>query len=309
MPLKQVMEAIDLLDAPVHGPEVADVLERLGLAVVVQHVEDESGSTDFLTIRAPGTSGRAGGGDAPTIGIIGRLGGIGARPEAIGLVSDGDGAVAAVASAMALARMTDRGDRLRGDVVITTHICPEAPTIPHDPVPFMGPPVPMATMNKWEVLTEMEAVLSIDATKGNRILNWKGIAFTPTVRNGWILPVAPDLIDVYEQVCGVPARVLPLSNFDITPYGNNLYHVNSILQPATATTAPVVGVAVTAETAVAGTATGANHPLDIALAVSFCLEVAKRFGSGRLSLHDEADYTEATRRYGPMTHLQTMGEA
>jgi hypothetical protein len=309
MALKQVLEAIDLLDAPARGPEVAEVLEGQGLDVVVQHVTEGSGSTDFLTIRVPGTSGRADGGDSPTTGIIGRLGGIGARPEVIGLVSDGDGAVAAVAAAMALARMTQRGDRLRGDVVITTHICPEAPTIPHHPVPFMGPPVPMATMNEWEVLTEMEAVLSIDATKGNRIVNWKGIAFSPTVRNGWILPVAPDLIDVYEQVCGVPARVLPLSTFDITPYGNNLYHVNSILQPATATTAPVVGVAVTTETAVAGTATGANHPVDIALAVAFCLEVAKRFGSGRLVFHDEAEFVEAARRYGPMTRLQTMGDS
>jgi hypothetical protein len=309
MALKQVLEAIDLLDAPIRGPEVAEALGRQGLDVAAHHVTEENGSTDFLTIRVPGTSGRTGGGDSPTTGIIGRLGGTGARPEAIGLVSDGDGAVAAVAAAMALARMAHRGDRLPGDVIITTHICPEAPTIPHDPVPFMGPPVPMATMNEWEVLTEMEAVLSIDATKGNRILNWKGIAFTPTVRGGWILPVAPDLVDVYEQVCGVPARVLPLSTFDITPYGNDLYHVNSILQPATSTTAPVVGIAVTSETAVAGTATGANHPLDIALAVAFCLEVAKRFGSGRLDFHDEAELAEATRRYGPMAHLQTMGDS
>ena len=37
---------------------------------------------------------------------------------------------------------------------------------------------------------------------------------------------------------------------DITPYGNGLYHLNSILQPSTATSAPVVGVAITTETVV-----------------------------------------------------------
>lgn len=309
MTLKHVLDAIELLDAPVDGWVVAEELSSRGLDVTVHHVAEGEGATDFLTILVPGRSGRGSGGDSPTTGIIGRLGGIGARPDAIGLVSDGDGAVAAVASAMALARMTRVDDLLPGDVMITTHICPNSPTIPHDPVPFMGPPVAMATMNDWEVLAEMDAILSIDATKGNRILNWKGMAFTPTVLGGWILPVAPDLIALYEQVCGIPARVLPLSTFDITPYGNDLFHINSIMQPAVATSAPVVGVAVTAETAVPGTATGANHATDIALAVSFCLEVAKRFGSGSLAFFDESEFIEATRRYGSMTRLQTMGDA
>lgn len=61
---------------------------------------------------------------------------------------------------------------------------------------------------------------------------------------------------------------------DITPYGNGLFHVNSILQPATATAARVVGVALTAEVVVPGSATGASQPVDIELAVRFCLEVA-----------------------------------
>ncbi|WP_254171499.1 DUF1177 family protein, partial [Clostridioides difficile] len=40
--------------------------------------------------------------DAPTLGILGRLGGIGARPEVIGFVSDGDGALVAIAVAAKL---------------------------------------------------------------------------------------------------------------------------------------------------------------------------------------------------------------
>jgi hypothetical protein len=304
MHLTHVLQAIDLLDAPVWGRDVAPYLRERGLDVAVNPIEDDRGRTDFLLITVPGSQGAGAGGNAPTTGIVGRLGGTGARPEVVGLVSDADGAIAAIATALALARMQEKGDLLHGDVVIATHVCPEAPTEPHDPVPFMGTPVSMEVMNREEVRPQMDAVLSIDATKGNRIVNWKGIAITPTVRQGWVLPVAPDLIDVYEQVCGVPARVLPISTYDITPYGNGLYHVNSILQPATATDAPVVGVAVTAETAVPGSATGANHPADLALAVTFVIEVAKRFGAGRLSLFDPGEMDQAIARYGPLQQLQ-----
>ena len=47
------------------------------------------------------------------------------------------------------------------------------------------------------------------------------------------------------------------------PYGNDLYHLNSILQPATATSAPVVGIAITTEVPVPGCATGASHFIDM----------------------------------------------
>ena len=162
-------------------------------------------------------------------------------------------------------------------------------------------------MNEHEVDGGMGAVLSIDATKGNRILNHRGFAITPTVKEGYILPVAPDLIDVYESVAGRPAVVLPLSTYDITPYGNDLYHVNSILQPAVATAAPVVGVATVAETAVPGTATGANHPVDLAEVVRFAIEVAKGIGGETLELYNSAEFARAVAMYGSMTHLQGGG--
>lgn len=307
MSFHDVIEAMRLLDGPASGQDVALLLDRYDLEVAVQAVTEGDRATDFVSVVVPGREGRSSGGSAPTFGIIGRLGGIGARPEAVGLVSDGDGAVAAVAAALALGRRAAAGDRLAGDVTIATHICPNAPTEPHHPVPFMGSPVSMSTMNRLEVDDSVEAIAVVDTTKGNRVLNWKGIAITPTVLGGWILPVAPDLLDVYEQVCGTPPRVLPLSMYDITPYGNGLYHINSILQPAVATKVPVVGVAITAETAVPGSGSNASHPADISLAVSFVLEVADRFGRGRLRLYDPAEHAVALERYGPMTHLQGLG--
>ncbi|MFX5793576.1 DUF1177 family protein, partial [Acinetobacter baumannii] len=85
----------------------------------------------------------------------------------IGLVSDGDGAIAAVATALKLADMQTKGDALPGDVIVTTHVCPDAPTRPHQPVDFMDSPIETEDMNAQEILPEMAAVLSIDTTKGN----------------------------------------------------------------------------------------------------------------------------------------------
>ena len=304
MSLKAVLDVMDVLDAPVTGEPVAQWLRARGLSPHVERVTDERGTTDFVLIRVPGKAGRSAGGTAPTTGVIGRLGGIGARPEQIGFVSDGDGAVAALACATQLASMAARGDQLGGDVVIATHICSNAPTLAHEPVPFMDSPVSMETMNQLEVRPEMDVVLSVDTTKGNRLVNHKGIALTPTVLQGYVLPVADDLLGIYANVTGRPPVVLPLTSYDITPYGNGLPHVNSILQPATATDKPVVGVAITAETAVPGSATGASHPTDIALAVSFCIETAKAVGSGRARLYDADHFAAAQRLYGSLAHLQ-----
>ncbi|HEV8308593.1 MAG TPA: DUF1177 domain-containing protein [Methylomirabilota bacterium] len=309
MPLGAVLHALELLDAAtVTGREVAGELGRTGCDdVEVRTLVGPRGRTDLLRVTVPGARGRAAGGDAPTLGIIGRLGGIGARPAQIGLVSDADGAVTAIACALELGRMLSKGDRLPGDVRIATHICPDAPTQARAPVPMMSAPVDMTTLNREEVHPAMEAILSVDTTRGNRVVNHRGIAISPTVRAGWILRPADDLLDLYQVVTGRAPVVLPLSMPDITPYGNDLYHINSILQPATATDAPVVGVALTAEVAVPGSATGASQPADIELATRFCLEVAKAFGLGRCRFYDPEEWARLQALYGPMTHLQTLG--
>ena len=78
-----------------------------------------------------------------------------------------------------------------------------------------------------------------------------------------------------EIVTGKPPVVLPLCQQDITPYANGLWHLNSIMQPSTVTDAPVAGLAITTETAVPGSATGATHIVDLELAGRFVIEVAK----------------------------------
>ena len=307
--LKQVLEIYELLDGPdASGERVEELLRSRGLGEVeVKHITGERGETDFIKIRVPGLEGKSSGGSAPTLGVIGRLGGVGARPELIGIVSDADGAITALSVALKLADMAQRGERLLGDVIITTHICPRAPTLPHKPVPFMGSPVDIAEMLKLEVDSDMDAILSVDATKANRVVKWRGFAITPTVKEGWILKVSDDLLDIMERVTGRIPRVCPITTQDITPYGNGLDHINSMLQPATVTDAPVVGVAITTEVPVAGCATGANHIIDLEEAARFILEVAKDYGKGLCRFYDEEEWSIILKRYGPLKLLQTLG--
>ncbi len=298
-----VFEAFD--SAHASGKTVVDLLAPYGLKVTVKPITGPKGTTDFVQIVIPGTDGKTKGGKAPTLGIIGRLGGIGARPSRIGLVSDGDGAIAAIAIACKLGHMAAKGgDALPGDIIIATHICPDAPTRPHHPVDFMDSPVEAEAMNVHEVSDDMDAVLSIDTTKGNRILNHKGFALSPTVKEGYILRVSEDLVRLAETSTGRPAVTFPITTQDITPYGNGVYHLNSILQPSIATKAPVVGVAISSAAVVPGCATGASDEVDIAAAVRFSIEVAKEFTRGSCAFYDPADFARLNELYGSMAHLQ-----
>ena len=224
-----------------------------------------------------------------------------------GIVSDADGAITALSVALKLADMKARGDELWGDVVVATHICPNSPIVPHHPVPFMGSPVDIAAMNKEEIDETMDAVISIDTTKGNRIARWRGFAITPTVKEGWVLKVSDDLLTIMEITTGRLPRVCPITTQDITPYGTGIDHINSIMQPCTVTDAPVLGVAITTETPVPGCATGASHVTDIEEASRFVLETAKAYGKGLCSFYDEEQWALVVQRYGPLKQLQTKG--
>ena len=76
------------------------------------------------------------------------------------------------------------------------------------------------------------------------------------------------------------------------------------MQPATCTDAPVVGIAITSEITVPGSASGASQECDIELAARFVVEVAKSFGKGRTKFHDSEEFTRLVKLYGPMKHLQ-----
>ncbi len=309
--LKQVIDLFELLDRPdANATAVKEYLLANGTCEVkTACISSEEGSTEFIRVDIPGNSGKIAGGNQPTLGIVGRLGGLGARPDITGFVSDGDGALAALGVAAKIAKMRLLGDTLPGDVIITTHICPDAPTRPHKPVRLMGSPVDHNEILALEACNTMDAILSIDTTKGNRVVNQKGFAISPTVKQGYILRTSDDVLDIMESVSGKLPFVLPLSQQDITPYENGLKHINSILQPATMTTAPVIGVALVTESAVAGCATGATHFIDVEAAARFSLEVAKAFTAGECKFHDSEEFELLKELYGDMSHHQSNPKA
>lgn len=306
--LKQVIDIYDFLDCPsANGHRVAEYLTACGAEdVEVTQCPGEGGSTDFIKLVVRGRNGKRDGGDAPTLGIIGRLGGLGGRPEFTGFVSDGDGAWAALSAGAKICAMHSKGDVLEGDVVVTTQICPSAPTRMHEPVRQMSSPVDQTTMNRFEVCPSMDAILSLDTSKGHLTINHRGIAISPTVKQGYILKTSYDLLRILSDVSGRLPVVFPLSQQDITPYGNGLYHMNSILQPSTATDAPVVGVAIVAETSVPGCATGASHYGDVELAARYSLEVAKYFTNGHARFVDEEEFSLIKKLYGDQIRFQSI---
>lgn len=307
---RQMLDLYDILDdEKADGKSVVEYMKKINADCLAEtHVlKGAQGITHMVKVVIPGEKGKRNGGEAPTIGILGRLGGLGARPERVGFVSDGDGALAALTAAAKLLDMQKKGDYLQGDVIVSTHVCPDAPTKPHEPVPFMGSPVEMYQVNQDEVTEEMDAILSIDTTKGNRIANERGFFISPTVKEGYILRVSERLLDLMEITTGRRPKVFALTQQDITPYGNDLFHINSILQPSVATSAPVVGVAVTTETVVPGCATGATQLPDVEEAARFVLEVAKEFGQGVCDFYDKEEYARIQKLYGSMTRFQGFG--
>ncbi len=198
------------------------------------------------------------------------------------------------------------GDVLKGDVIISTHIAPNAKVQHKEPADFIDPPVHIDSLNEFDVkpLKDISCFLSIDTTKGNKIANQRGFFITPTAKSGYLLPVSSDLVKIMESTTGQPARVLPLCQFDLTPYESGYPHINSIMTPSTATDAPVVGVAITAESVVAGSATGASHMEDVENAARFVIETAKAVTAQQAAFYDEEIYQKAVSQYGSLDRFQ-----
>lgn len=313
MSLNYISQVYDLLDTPqVDGAKMAELLHSVGgeyaniqvTSIPYEAPEDPSQLCHFIKVTLQGTEGKISGGSYPTLGIIGRLGAQQAQPDRMGLVSDADGSIVAFASAMKLLDMATKGNRLKGDVIIASHIATHVSITPHDPVDFMGMPVSSSTMNTYEVDEQMDAILSIDTSKGNSIIKHRGIAISPTAKQGYILRVSPDLVRLLEYATGDVAKTFPITTQDISPYDNGVYHFNSIMQPHVATSAPVVGLAITAKTIVPGSDTGASYESELIDATRFTVEVAKQFCWGRIQFYQQDEYEELYNLYGSLAQIQ-----
>jgi Protein of unknown function (DUF1177) len=319
MAFSQVLAANDLLDsAVVTGTDAVALFDgyaKYGVLATTTPVHDDQPNTDpdwitwFVKVLIPGTTGKTKRGASPTLGINGRSGCTGARPAEIGMVSDADGPICGLAAALKLADMKAKGDNLPGDVIVTFHISPQGPIDTTKTPPMMGLPVSNETMNSYEVDAAMDAILSVDASKANYITKQRGFSISPTAMQGYLLKVSADLVDIMESTTGRNAYTFPLAIQDITPYDNGITHFNSIMQPSVATPAPVVGVAITTQSAVSGSALNANHEVDLVEAVQYCIAVSKAFTSGTCQFYDPTEFATLVQKYGTLTQFQGEGNA
>lgn len=302
--LKEVLETIDVLDHPKAGAKEFNELLPPGVCETkIEPFSGPLGSTEFVTYTFKGREGRSSGGKARTMGIIGSLGAMRLPGEYKGLNSDADGGLVALACVLRLARMWSREQALKGDVIVTTHICQSGHPEPHDPVPFVMPPMPVDDEYRRLTHPDMEAILAPETAKGNRIFNQSGFAITPPVKQGYILRPHVSLIHTMEMVTAQPARVFPINTQDVTPFGNDIHHVCGMMLPGQFTDAPVVGVPITAQNQVLAAATGVYQATILEAAGRFCVEVATAYGIGDCHLFYQADFDAMTARYGSMAHL------
>ncbi len=72
--------------------------------------------------------------------------------------------------------------------------------------------------------------MSIDATKANLVVKGRGgFAITPTIKDGWILKVSEDLINIYMWITGHLPIIVPITLQDVLPFSTPVYHINSII--------------------------------------------------------------------------------
>lgn len=308
--LKHVIESFELLgSSAITGDRVAEVVGDRGATDVRVTTVEEKARTQFIRFTIPGMSGTASGKAARTLGLVGNLGGLSGNPEIRGLVSDADGAVTALAVALRLLDLRAAGESLSGDVIVATHICTSAPTIPHEPVPFMGNPTFKAiTKTRNYVDPAMEAILHVETSRANRVVNARGFAITPTIKEGYILRVSNDLMDIYQNVTGQWPVIVPLGTIDLTPIDNGLYHLNGMAQENVVTDAPIVGVALTSAMPIAGSTSGASQIMDIEAAARFAIEVAKGYTAGRVNFYDSSEFERIIALYGSMKHLRKVSD-
>jgi len=296
-----VLDVLRVLNKPeVSEKDLRELLDRGGVKLEFERVRGEKGSTLLVRMIAEGEGSR-------TIGVVGRLGGVAARPELKGMVSDADGAIVALSVAAEIAEMYEYGEKLPGNVIVVTHVTTHAPVKPYKPVPMMDSPVDMFDLLRREADPRMNAVLSVDATKANYVVNHTGFAITPIVKEGWILRPTDEILGIYMRVTGEPPVLVPITMQDITPFTTKVHHINSIVQPWLYTNAPVLGVATTARMPVPGSGTGATNIYALDQASRFVSEVVKDYLAERVELYYEEEFRELVKTHGPIAEILRRG--
>ncbi|MDL2264327.1 DUF1177 domain-containing protein [Synergistaceae bacterium OttesenSCG-928-I11] len=310
MSLRSAIKAQEILDsAYATGAEVVAMFEEAGADEATYERLKGDGFTDVVRVFIKGCNGRSSGGEAPTLDISASLVGIGARPASKGLIGDGDAAIVACATGLRLLDMRGKGDGVDGDVVILMNITGAAPSFEaegHQP-PEIGCPVNFWLMKQKFVDGTADAILDVNVARNDRYCKKKGFAITPTVKEGWLLRVSEDALDVMERVTGEMPAVMPLSMQDVMPTRNGIWFLNDIGALPYGIDSPCIGVALCSPIVTNPFGPGMTNLTEIEPAIRFCVEVAKDFGQRRFDFYDKEEFIKIVKLYGSMKHLQTFG--
>ena len=295
--LRECLEITELLSDPAAGGREVVSLFPAGTVLTRTPVATPGDAFDFIRVEIPGHDGKHAGGGAPTLGLLGQLGGL-RVPGIPGLASEADGALVALAVALRMARQHEAHETFVGDVIGTTHVCQQAVLEPRDPYPFVMPPVPFRRLLDYHIDPAMDAILTTETARGNRFVCHKGFAITQPVKEGLVLPGSPDLLRIMEHVTGAPPVLYPILMQDLTPWDNGVYHSTLLVAPVTVCNLPVVGVGLTSGAAPTGYATNVADIADLDAAARFCLAVADQFGAGTCHFYDPEEFEQLSQLYG-----------
>ncbi|MGI9386209.1 MAG: DUF1177 family protein [Methyloligellaceae bacterium] len=305
--LREILDVLDFLDDARNGAEpFIELLPDGPQTAEITPFESDIGRTDFIKILFPGKSGKSSGGDAPTTGIIGSNGGLRLPGPYPGLASDADGCIVGLAAALHMVRAHARGQELAGDVLISTHICQQARPVPHDPYPFVMSPLPSSEKHPRLVDERMDAILTPETCKSNKMLSHLGFAVTPPVREGFILRPHASILHIMEMVTGKAPVVFPITMQDVTPYELGVHHICGMVLPSIFSTAPVIGVPLVTASQTHPSATGTQQPMVLEATARFCIEVATSFGNGDCEFYYASDFEGMVESFSAMRGWQRI---
>lgn len=305
--LREIIDTIEFLDDASNGATAfREKLPDGDYGVEITPFESNLGTTEFIKVLFPGSAGKSAGGTAPTMGVIGSNGGLRLPGPYPGLASDADGCIVGLAVALRLAGMRTRGQQLAGDVLVSTHICQQARPVPHDPFPFVMSPLPSSEKHPRLVDARMDAVLTPETCKGNKMVAHLGFAVTPPVREGIILRPHASILHLVEMVTGKSPVVFPITMQDVTPYELGVHHICGMVLPSIFCSAPVIGVPLVTEIQTHPSATGVQQPTVLETAARFCVEVATNYGNGDCEFYYPDDFKGMTEAFAGLRGWQRI---
>ncbi|BCU71595.1 DUF1177 family protein [Stygiolobus caldivivus] len=280
MILESLIKTVSALETKNPKQKILEIIKNRGVEVEEINLKANNEDVTYLRFYVKNSKNR-------TVEVLGRLGAVQIN-NSIGLVSDADGAIVSLTVLLELLNLIENGFNIPINVTVITNVSTNAMLIPHQPFYFMVPLVGLEEAIKYEVDKKADTLISIDSTKGNKIAKYNDFAITHVIKEGYILRVTEEIIDIYTRVTNHEPYFIPLTTGDLTPLSFKVYHISTTLvSPWIYTDAAVLGVATVSAYPVPGYATGVMDINMLEHASRFILELIKYLNDKNLVYYDD----------------------